>query len=600
MSTKRIALILLFAVSFGVYFNSIPSQFVLDDPAAVQGHPGAKWPLNLEAIFTTNYWGDRENFEDLSIYRPLATLTFALTDGLGGSDCPGCHRTVNLLLHFACAWMVFLLGAALFRRESVALVAALVFAVHPIHTEAVVGIVSRAELLAALFVLLGTWGYLKWVRGVDKVVWWARPAIAGLYLLAMLSKENGATFWGILWAFVIADAIAWVWEHRNLKGWRTDLWIHLPLAVVLGGYFLLRSQVLSHTLSWQVHFADNPMMGGDAVTRWLTPFKVFGSYLKLLVVPYPLVIDYSYDHFQVVTSLADWEAWAGLAAFLFLAVGALYAARRRPNLGALVLAGFASYVVVSHLLFLSTIIFAERLMYLPSAFFVLGLAFLADEGWELSGATTLKRIVAVGVGVVIVVYGGITVVRNADWATSLTLYASAAEVAPGSARNQSLYANALFNSGHVKQAIPHYRNSLSISPTNFVARTNLARALAMTGDLKSAEGEALMALEFKKGYPSALLVLANVVAASHREEESLPLFAAYLRVRPKDMTAHINYAAALLAAKRYEDVLSALEAAHRANPDFRPPLPMVCEVLANIGKPASVEGLCRQHGLLKP
>jgi len=517
-------------VAVAVYLNSLPNQYVLDDIPAVVDNPAAHWPVDLESIFTTNYWGSRANYSNLTIYRPLSTLSFSMVDAVAG-DGPAVQRMVNILLHAGCSVLVFLLALLVlshFRHgRKAALACALLFAVHPVHSEAVIAVVSRAELMAAFFVLLGSWLFLRragrpkeigiimlFLRRTSRPGWRFLICMSGIFALALLSKENGATLWGVVAGIQLAGLAHYLWQRQSKDGtsrdWRAllaHLWIHVCFGTVLGGYMLLRSKVLSAVLGGELAVGDNPMVGGPAITRILTPFKVFAEYARLLVAPVNLTIDYSLNHLEAVTSVGDPAALAGLALFLTAVVSAVWFARNHPLLSALMLGFFATYIVVSNILFLSTIIMAERLIFLPSAFFLVAFAYcvLSGHGDVSYGHRSRPRSVLLlaATVVVLLLFAGLTVQRNLEWRTPLTLYSAAVEAAPNSAKSHHLLANELYAREELARSLGHYARAVEIDGENFPARTNYARVLAKTGDYGPALRQLKEVLTQAPGYRPA-------------------------------------------------------------------------------------------------
>jgi len=522
------------AIAIAIFANAIPNEFVLDDFAALVDNPAAHWPLELEAIFTTNYWGDRPNYENLTIYRPLATLTFALTDALGTDIGPATHRVFNILLHAACTLLVYALAHALALLEFASpsgggaplprkgaeggshwhapFAASLLFALHPVHVEAVVGVVSRAELLAAFFVLLGTLVYLRGRSARPSI-----PLLSGIFALALLSKESGATLWGVI---IGIQLVSWLGTRQRpgtqspphagsnrqskIENRKSLLVLHLSLASVLASYLLLRWGVLDAVLGGDVAYEDNPMVAGPALARVLTPFKVFFWYLRLLVAPSDLTIDYSLNHLKAVTSVFDPEAIAGLVVFGGASLAALLLTRRERAVAAATVSFFATYMVVSNLLFPSTIIMAERLVYLPSAFFIVAMVALAQRGLPALPARAIRFAGTALMSVLCLLMGAGTVMRNLEWRTPLALYSAAVETAPESAKARHLLANELRDAGRLNESLPHYSAAVSISPGNFVARTNFARTLAKLGRFDEALDQLRVALTLSPGHSSAM------------------------------------------------------------------------------------------------
>lgn len=566
MHRRGLFLLSLIVVAAGVYASSLPNEFVLDDFAAVVENPRARSPIDIKAIFTTNYWGNRPYYEKLAIYRPLATLTFAITDALGGGAIPGVHRALNILLHVGCVLLVFAVGRRLLRLQGTGIgeaaartegsevilpfLGALLFAVHPVHVEAVAGVVSRAELMAAFFVLLGTLIFLA------PPAWWKGPVLSLIFALALLSKENGATLWAVI---IGLEFLGWLRRRRQLSPLTVnhltfDL-VHVWLAPVLAAYFILRFAVLNTFLGGDVAFEDNPMVGGLAICRVLTPFKVFFEYLRLLVAPAALTIDYSLNHFKTAVSFTDVKALAGLVFFLGLAAAALLWQSKVFALCASLVCFFATYVVVSNIFFPSTIIMAERLIYLPSAFFLLCVAFLVGDALDgfsardssgasppkplvLRSPTWTSRLTALGrkldvafrskvaaflVLLVAVLFAARTVDRISDWRTPMTLYTAAVQTAPDSAKSRHLLANELQRVGRIEDSLPHYSAAVAISPGNFVARTNYARALGKLGSYDKALEQLRIALTLAPSYKPAINVLCAVFERTGRPPRAADL-----------------------------------------------------------------------------
>ena len=143
---------LCFAVGVAVYANSLEGDLVFDDVMAItQNQDVVGASTSLGAIFAHDYWGtNMSSPTSHKSYRPLTVLSFRFNFLHGGLQPRGYHA-VNVLLHGAVSALVFVLAASelVALRPSAALAAGLLFAVHPVHTEAVAGIVGRAELLAA-------------------------------------------------------------------------------------------------------------------------------------------------------------------------------------------------------------------------------------------------------------------------------------------------------------------------------------------------------------------------------------------------------------------------------------------------------------------
>ncbi|XP_054137896.1 protein O-mannosyl-transferase TMTC1 [Melozone crissalis] len=187
------------------YGNSLRGEFVHDDVWAIVNNPDVRAAAPVSAAFANDFWGKRmaENTSHKS-YRPLCVLTFKLNILLAGMN-PLYFHAVNVILHcLVTLVLMYTCDKAVFKDCRLAFVTALFFAVHPIHTEAVTGIVGRADVLACLLFLLA---FLSYNRSVDQLYVGEHfpPTASPFFLLlslflgtcAMLVKETGVTVFGV-------------------------------------------------------------------------------------------------------------------------------------------------------------------------------------------------------------------------------------------------------------------------------------------------------------------------------------------------------------------------------------------------------------------
>src|SRR5712692_9504485 len=200
LTPRRIA-ILIFVAAWAVYLNSLGGQFVFDDTSIIQNNPQIRslGITNLQHIFGSHYWQTVAGQGGL--YRPVVILSYALNYAVGGFDPAGYHF-VNVLLHALNSVLVFLIIHELFGDLVFAAWSGLLFALHPIRTEAVAYVVGRAESLAAFFFLVAWLCYIR-----RKLV-----LSAAAFLLAVLSKESAFTFLAVP---LLTDYVVMVWLPRR-------------------------------------------------------------------------------------------------------------------------------------------------------------------------------------------------------------------------------------------------------------------------------------------------------------------------------------------------------------------------------------------------
>lgn len=384
-----------------VYLGALGNLFALDDRFIVVLNPFVRSPSGMWSAFLQPYLaGDLGG----KMYRPLTTASFSfdwLVDG------PAWFHAVNLLWHAGASVAV----AALARRWSgtaAALVAGLLFAVHPVHVEAVANVVGRAELMATLFALLAVYAAL--VRGS---VGWSTAALA----VGVLSKENAAVAPGL---------IAWAWLLGIARPPRAKLaGFAIAWAVLAGVYFAVRWDVL-HPFARYLSIAP-AFVGAGPIPVRLTAVAALADVTRLLLFPLTLRADYSPAERTLVTTPLDAHFGLGLLCVGIWAALLVRAWRHGRRIEALGLGWIAlAYLPVANLVFPVGFLIAERTLYLPSVGFA-----LAAGAW-LSRLPLAPRRMGLLVAVLVAAGGLRTALRVPVWRDDKTLTLSILDDSPRS------------------------------------------------------------------------------------------------------------------------------------------------------------------------
>ncbi|HWY09291.1 MAG TPA: tetratricopeptide repeat protein [Candidatus Acidoferrales bacterium] len=428
---ERLRIATLLGLTTVVYGNTLLNGFALDDYLYIFNNPAVTSP-SVRGLFAAT--------KDFNVFRPVTFATLALNWAAGGAHAWGYHL-VNLLLHAAVTLLLYLVLRKLLeivpQGATVAWAAALLFAVHPIHTEAVASIVGRSELLAVGFLLAAWLLHLH-----DQPI----PALF-CFAVALLAKESAVVF--------VPLAIAGDYARGKLKpllryGWIAGVGV-LYMAVLWeaqGGRFGEKG----------VNFLDNPLAQLPASLRILNALRVAWKYLALHIYPATLSCDYSYNGILLYSNLRHTLPPAVLAAsVLALWIWAIWTKRKEWVLaGAIYLVGFS---VTANILVPTGTIMGERLAYLPSAGFCLlvALAFirLGYSNRKLATAAFAILVAALAMR---------TVVRNRDWRDNFTLFSAAVRAVPGSARAHAGLGGEYLRRDQLQEARREFQTSLSIYP----------------------------------------------------------------------------------------------------------------------------------------
>ncbi len=409
MTPKRIYLTVA-ACALVVYLGALKNRFAFDDLPIVLWnslftHPGA-W----SRAFASSYWPPEMGG---GMYRPLTIFTYAVDWQVARA--PWFHG-VNLLWH-AAASVAVAAFARRFAGDKAALTAGLIFAVHPVHVEAVANIAGRAELMAALLAILAVYAALA----RDHVGWSAVAAA-----LALLCKENGAVVPAlIVWGWIVGLARP---PRRRMAVYLAS-WIAVAAAYAIVRWYVLRPYAGVFNMAAQ-------FVGASPFQIRLTAVAAFADFARLLVLPLHLRVDYSPAERTLVTTPFDGRFLLGLLC-LAVWVGLLWFAwRRGRRLEAFGLGWIAvALLPVANLLYPAGVLVAERTLYLPSA----GLALAAGAalaGWgekrEGDEQPSRRRAWATVLALLVVAGGVRSFLRAPVWRDELTVVLSEFEDSPRS------------------------------------------------------------------------------------------------------------------------------------------------------------------------
>jgi hypothetical protein len=453
--------------------GALACKFVFDDRVLiVQNESLHVHSLRqLAHIWKSGYWPDPHGIE---LYRPVSQTLWALTWAAGGGSHPGLFHGIGLAVGVAVVLLLYHFFIAVQVPPRTAFIAALLFALFPIHTDATTSVVGSAELLAAAFSL----GALLFYYRRQPI-----PALI-LFALAVFSKESAAAFAALPVVFPRKD-----WRSRDSKIVATGAGVIIAAA-------LLAHRVLSR--SSQIPPIDNPMALIDAGQRVLTALWIQCLYLFKSVLPITLSADYSYKQIRLVMGPDDWRAWMGLA----LAAGAIYLVVRWPEFRPPVLAYAILFSPTANILFPIGTIMGERLMYAPS----LGLALLLAI---LLARSRHWKVVLIALALI---FGARTAVRNLDWLNPERFYARLAETSPDSAKSHYSVGVMHAASGDDVAAIEAYDRAIAIFPAYAEAYRNRGNSLARLGRNAEAMDSYRSCLRFDPGDFAAAFNLGQLQA----------------------------------------------------------------------------------------
>jgi hypothetical protein len=451
------------------FANSLPNDFIVDDYAIVAVNQAIRTISPVQNLLTP-YWGKHST---AGIYRPLTIFSFSLEYPLWHRWAGG-YRLTNLLIHTINGFLIFLLARSLLQSQGGALFASAIYLAHPIHTEPVVQLVGRGDLLAAMFLLLA-WLLFRQRRTVLCVL---------AFILSLLSKENAIAFPAViaLDTFISEGTVAGLLRH-----WRR-------FGAVLGagsGYLLLRFSVL--------HRIGVPKIsqygGGEIpfVQLELTMGRVFLKYFRLLIAPIDVTGDYDFNSIPIAKP-GDWFAWMGVITVAAILIFAVWVWRHEPILAFGILFFYATIFPVSNWLIPTSVLMAERFLYLPS----LGLCLIAGLIGARLPKTELKPIFACG----LLAAGALLCIsHNYIWRDQLTYFGNIVRVLPNNIRGRQGYGVALVEAGRPDLAMKQFQAGLQIVRQAPILAGLAETEMQLDGNCSRAREDLNEALRIQPGDP---------------------------------------------------------------------------------------------------
>jgi Tfp pilus assembly protein PilF len=540
------------------YHNTLSGPFVFDDPLAITENPTIRqlWPLTDVLLPPRG--------EGLSVEgRPVLNLTLALNHAIGGTAVRGYH-VFNILIHALATLTLFgvvrrtlLLPRMQARFGGSALplatVVALLWAVHPLQTESVTYVIQRAESLVALFYLLTFYCFL---RGISFHVLREKTAGArtgfglavGACLVGMATKE----------VMVSAPLMILLFDRAFVAGtfgeaWRRRRWVHAGLFAtwILLAVLAIRTGTRGGTAGFGIN-----------VTPWdyaLTQFEAVTRYVWLSFWPHPLILDYGTEWVRHVADVLPYAL-----VLLTLTAGTVVAWWRWPAVAFLGILFFAVLSPTSSIVPGNRQTLAEHRMYLPLAAVIV---LVVCSGHLVVRESASRRGLGVGAMAIAVAWSALTLRRNEDYRSVLTLYRDTVDKRPNNGFARYNLAKVYAENNRHAEAIVEYEHSLRLMPGLAPVHNNLGNSLLALGRTTDARAQFETAIRLDPKYAHAYFNLGNLRLRDGAKEDAARHFQAAVTVDTGHVEARTNLAGVLLELGRLDEAREQFDRVLRAKPD---------------------------------
>jgi len=528
----------LIAAAVATYANAITLPFVYDDIETIVDNP-----------HIATFWPIQAPVQSAVAGRPVVTLSLALNFALGGLS-PAGYRLGNLAVHILCGLLLFGIIRRTLARPTMpedfqasaaplAFATALVWLVHPLHTEVIDYVTQRTESMMGLFLLATLYAAMRSMTEPESSARGWRVASVAACTLGMATKESMVTAPVLVALYDIAfesGSVREAWQRRG------------KFYVALASTWIVLAVLNWYGPRWRsAGFSSG-------VTPWtylLNQALMIVTYLKLTLWPDPLVLDYG-----VPLRVSIRDVWPAALAVLTLAAATLVAWRSRPRLAFLGTWFFVLLAPSSSVIPIATEVGAERRMYLPLAAIVI----LVVIGiWQLTSRSPEKTRIRVAIlAIACSACMALGIRRNTEFRTDLSIWQSVLDRRPSGRAHYSV-GLALAQSGRRAEAVTH----LTIATRDYPeAHYAVGFELDLQGDHESALAHYREFVRLRpddRSVPRAYHQMGRASMALGRPDEAAAAFEEVLRMRPGNLDALSGLADARLQEKHYEEAIDAYQ-----------------------------------------
>ncbi|XP_065055922.1 protein O-mannosyl-transferase TMTC4-like isoform X1 [Rhopilema esculentum] len=592
--------------SFAVFcfLWSVNGDFVFDDNEAILNNRDVRLETSFFSIFKHDFWGDNiTSSSSHKSYRPITVWTFRISYWAAGGYNPLGFHIVNITLHAincVLALRVFSVifggisvsreGFKLFTSPESSFLAALIFTVHPIHTENVAGIVGRADLLCTFFFFLSFLCFTRTFSTASRQTASALPeklcpgslcACVIFAALSLFSKEQGITVLGLCLVFDILQVTATkrkslvqITKTGNVAE-EDHLWLktfakRVSVIIITVLIFMTwRFRVMGANPPKFQH-GDNPSaFQSNVLARVINYNYIYCLNVWLLLNPFWLCFDWAMGCVPPITSSTDHRILAPILLWLIiLAVlwkcWMLIDCHVARTLLMLMAFSIVPFLPSTNIFFTVGFVIAERNLYISSFGFcglvALGIVVISEYG-------NFHKVIRVCICLLVAVSTLRCLQRSQDWLSEEKLFRSAENVCPLNAKVHYNIGHVLSKKGETESAIKYYRESIRLNPLYDQPLNNLGNLLQELGHPLEAEKLLSKAVNISRSFAAGWMNLGVTKAHLKKYKEAEECYANAISLRKYYPDAHYNLGNLYLEIKNFKKAVAAYRKVIEMKPD---------------------------------
>lgn len=599
LTNFRYQCVILTIICLILYSNTFNNGYALDDTITITSNRYVKDGFaGIKNIFTKEAYESSDSLSNrvkrVGLYRPLSIITFAIEQQIFGNpenneittsqnglqetntNLAHLRHVVNVLLYaLSMLVLLYMLRLIIFRQEPlIAFIAAIIFAVHPIHTEVVANIKGRDEILSLLFICLTfiyTWKY----KENNQRLYLFLSLL--YYFLALLSKEYAITL------IILIPLLFFLFKRYSIKN---CFKISIPYLLVLFLYLAIRNAAVPFTGHTENNdIVTNAYLFAHGSQKAATIIATQLWYIKLLFFPHPLSCDYSYNQIPY-TTFSDPLVWFSILVYTGIFITMVPLLIRRHLIAFGIAFFLLNWILISNLVINRGGTIGERLMYHSSLGFAILLAWLIYKIYESIKTSQLSKSAFSSLLVIFIVLCSVkTIARNADWENNFTLFLKDIQTSPNSivlnynaGVSYAMMADMPDSRGQRKElllkAIACWSKALSIHHTYFPCYASRGTAYILLGEYEKGKTD----LDFLKKYDPGYAMLPSLYAtyyiqyATHtyadngKYKEAIDELLKAVVIDPGCLDAWHNLAVLYASCKQYDKSMDAWQHVIAINP----------------------------------
>jgi len=554
MDKKTIVpILLIILLSLLSYFNVFDNEFVWDDHVFILDNADIRSFSNLPLFFTEDVDG---------LYRPLRSLHYTFIYSIAGKN-EFLYHLNGVFLHIIISILVFFILYEMIGKRNISLIAALIFAVHPIHTGRVTNITAGFDLLGIFFMLLSFYFYIKFSKNKNSSgnILKNRYFMLSIfiYLLAVFSSEEAI----VLPLLIVLYEFCFNREQFNNKNtiMKNIFKNYFPFIGIGLFYIITRTVVMGFGGRIEEYLAGNFFL------TMLTMLKVYIYYIYLLIVPVNLTL---YHEIAPVISIIEFKVIFSaliLISIIFLTIKH----NKNKILFFSVFWFFITLIPFSNLLPLQ-VFMAERYLYVPSIAFSLLLSYLIFTIFnfrlkKIKIKKLINHIFFIFVILLLSFYIFSTVNRNNDWADNLTLWSVTVESNPNNSRAHDNLGFTYDHAGDIEKALIEFEKSVELKNDNYKALANLGVAYAKLKQYNKSIITLKNSIKIYNNYKT-FDKLGLVYVELEEEEKAILQFKEAIKINPRYAKAHNDLGTVYGQIGEFDLALLELKEATRIDKDY--------------------------------